>query len=162
MRLTKSRASIAAPAASNLFTSCLWPFRQAQCKAVRWSWEHKQKISPREQSYSLEEPTPTGTPSVPRTGQSYPVSQVRTNVFKWYTHRSRELIHPPALPCHGHWGPLRLPGTCQSGPPGSQQLPSGTFPGPQALVGPEAEAGGVQDRTKSPSPEAPVTAVLSV
>lgn len=83
MRLTKSRASIAAPAASSLFTSCPWPFRQAQCKAVQWSWERKQNIRPRVQSYSLEEPTPTATPLFLEQ-VSYPVSLVRTKVFKWY------------------------------------------------------------------------------
>ena len=58
----------------------------------------------------------------------------------WTTLKAARL-HPPSLPCRGHWGPLRLSGTCQSGPPGSQQLPSGMPPGPRATAGPGAAAG---------------------
>lgn len=43
--LTRSRVSTAAPASNSLFTSWLWPFRQAQCKALRCSWRWRRRVS---------------------------------------------------------------------------------------------------------------------
>lgn len=75
----------------------------------------------------------TEKPVVPQAGLEHPDG----------TPAAAELLSdlPPSLPCRGHWGPLRPPGTCQSGPPGSQPLPSGTPRGPRALAEPEAGPG---------------------
>lgn len=73
--LTRSRASTLAPASNSLFTSCWFPFRQAQCRAVRWSWGQRPDMRDVAVTH---EPLPW-----PSTAANFPLSPVLHVTLSW-------------------------------------------------------------------------------